>query len=170
VKRSSRFKSAAAIGAFLASFLTVSPVLAQPSGVHIDPGGPAGKEYDVPATEALDQTEAQAPSDPSVAPGGASGGGGPSAPGTDGRLFGVGIEPPVGALPGGRVIGQSSLSDAPHSARGAPPATRAGDRPRWSDLVDDNSGGSVPLAVIPIVVLIAAGALALALRRGTTPA
>jgi hypothetical protein len=149
-----------AVCALCAAFAGVSSAVAQAPGVHIDPGGPAGKEYEIPAAQALDQTGAETPREQAVAPT-AGPGGDPPAAGTDPRLFGVGIEQ-------GRAASEPAGESAPpDGARPAAPKP-AEDRPSWSSVAGER-GGDSPLWLLPAIavgVLASAGALALALRRG----
>jgi hypothetical protein len=132
--------------------------VAQAPGVHVDPGGPAGKEYEIPAAQALDQTGAQRPGDQTIAPAAGSGGG-PPASGADARLFGVGIKP-------GRNARDRGAESPPRDGGTAPP-DRAAAHPSWSQ-VGGGGGTDSLLWLLPAIavgVLASSGALALVLRR-----
>jgi hypothetical protein len=134
----------------LGGALPAAPATAQ-SGVHVDPGSPAGKEYALP----LDQARREAR-------GGGSGGAGQKSPTGRSALFGEGIKPgrshgagTTGSgsarAKGGRSRAQTPASGA--AARLSAPATAGGGSPALTD------GG------IALAVLLAAGGLGLLLRR-----
>jgi hypothetical protein len=141
---------------------------AQAQGIPVNPGGPAGAEYALPAEEALDETGATAPP-PSV--GSSGGAGSASDPEAGNRLFGVGVTPA-----GGRTgEGPSDASVTPGAARSGaehgPPARATEGRsaasyPRWGEF-DDAGGGSPAwlLSALAVAVVAGAGALGFALRR-----
>jgi hypothetical protein len=141
----------AALAPALAATAPAVPALAQ-SGVHVDPGSPAGKEYALP----LDQARRDA---------GGGGGRQSGQPGSSSSgsaaLFGQGIKPVRSA--GGKAKGSAPGSDAQGSGKSG---SRSGAAARLS-ATTGTTGGS-PLLVdggIALAVLLAAGAFALGLRR-----
>jgi hypothetical protein len=147
-----------------AMYAGTSGAQAQQPGVHIDPGGPAGREYQLPTAGALDQTGAQAPSAPANGTG-ATGKPAPSAPAGDSRRFGVGVGPAAGAESHGSAGDRAptSAQDGPSRAAAAP----AVKPPSFAQLERGGAGSSLWLVpAIAVAVLAAAGGLAVALRCG----
>jgi hypothetical protein len=155
------------LGTLCAFFAGSNATAGAQSTNHIDPGGPAGHEYAIPSEDALDQTGAAPPGAGPGAPSGKSAGGEGSAaaPGSDPRLFGVGVGP---AGDGSTGASQGS-TQAPGQAAGSPRDTArqpAAEPARWAELSD--GGGGAPLWLLSAVALgliAGAGALAFALRR-----
>jgi hypothetical protein len=157
------------------SLADVSP----PPGVHIDPGSPASKEYQIPIPAARQETS-----------GAASAGGSSNPP-----LFGVGIVTPRPAVrtasrSGAALASAAARSRSRSSATGATRAgaqhkssartrhagassdpRRAAGAPRRADLMsgDPGSTGWLPLVGGGAVVLILGGGGGLALRRKYLP-
>ena len=135
--------------AILSAWASVGSAIALESGVHVDPGSPAGKEYAVPLSVLR------------AAAAGRSRGGGEAQP-----LFGIGISP---------VPGRSRADRARARGKGLRRATRThptgAQVPIDSRVVEDltRHGSSAPtvalFAILVVVGGLGGGALLLAARR-----
>jgi hypothetical protein len=148
--------------AFIAGLICFAPAPAQAQepGVHIDPGGPAGREYAIPAVTALDDTGAKPPR------GGSGATGSTPAAGADNRLFGVGVGEPGATAPrkSSRHGSRGGASRPPAAARPAQHADTAS-APSWREVTAGNASTPWIVPSVALAVLAAAGLLAVALRR-----
>jgi hypothetical protein len=168
LKSRMRAHASAAVGAVLVSAcIAATPAAGHvpvPTGVHVDPGSPAGKQYQIPIPAARQETSG-------------SSGSGSSANGNP-PLFGVGITSPAsGSTAGGSASGRTQARSGRRSAaRSVRTATRSTSRrtPRpsaasslaASDRTTQAGTSSwVPLVAGGGLVLVLGGGGGLGLRR-----
>jgi hypothetical protein len=160
-----RAHASAAVGAVLVSAcVAATPAAGQvpvPTGVHVDPGSPAGKQYQIPIPAARQGTS------------GSSGSGNSAS--ANPPLFGVGIRSPTsGSTGGGTDSGQtrarSGRRSVVHKPTRSAPRRRPRSSPASSFAASDkaNQAGSsswVPLVAGGGLVLLLGGGGGLGLRR-----